>query len=261
MRTIRLDLAYDGSGFHGWQRQPGLRTVQGELERALATLLREPVSLVGAGRTDAGVHALGQVASFRTRGGLSLRRIARGCEALAGRDIVVRRALEVVPEFHARYRAVARHYLYLLQRERSPFWDHRCLHPHPWPELEQMNGAVQALVGDHDFAPCSCRTPDERGTRSHVFYARWEPWERGAVLRIGAVRFLYKMVRAIVALSLQIGQGRLPVMALADRLQAGTGRATSVAAAHGLHLAAVDYPEAAGDGFRGLDCEPPKPVL
>lgn len=256
MRTIRLTLEYDGSRFHGWQRQSGLRTVQGELEAALATILREPVAIAGAGRTDAGVHALGQVASLTTGCALPLERIRRGANALTGSDLAVREAALAPPGFHARHSATARHYVYLLRREPSSLWATRALHLPRWPDLERLRAAVAALPGEHDFAAFSCRAEEQESTRSRLLYARWEPWPRGLALRVGAVRFLYKMMRAIVAHSLQVAYGRLDAAATADLLARPAGRATRVAPAHGLHLAQVDY-DAAG----GCDCPPPWPVL
>ncbi|MBM3318068.1 MAG: tRNA pseudouridine(38-40) synthase TruA [Candidatus Eisenbacteria bacterium] len=261
MRTIRLTIEYDGTRFHGWQRQPGLRTVQGELEEALATILRERVSLAGAGRTDAGVHALAQVASFRTASDLSPARIARGASALSGPDLLVREALEAPAGFHARHSARARHYAYLLLREPSALWSTRALLPARWPDAGAMAAAVEPLVGDHDFAAFSCRADEERGTWTRVFYARWEPWPRGLALRIGAARFLYKMVRAIVAHSLRAGAGEVLPGAARALLEHPPGRARRIAPARGLHFAGADYADAGGGGDGGSDCPPPALVL
>jgi tRNA pseudouridine38-40 synthase len=257
VRTIRLTVEYAGTRFHGWQRQPDLRTVQGELEAALATILREPVSLAGAGRTDAGVHALAQVASFETEAALPLERIARGVNALTGDDVRVREVIEAEHGFHARHSARARHYVYLLLAQPSSLWEERAYWPRRRPDRDAMNAAAEAFVGEHDFAAFSCHTADERGTGTLVHYARWEPWPRGIALRIGAVRFLHKMVRAIVAHSLRVGWGEIEPRATARLLAQPAGRATRVAAPRGLYLARVDY--AAGPG--GADCPPDFPVL
>jgi tRNA pseudouridine38-40 synthase len=235
--------------------------VQGELEEACATVLRQPVTLHGAGRTDRGVHALGQVASLRTRSELACERLLRGANALTGPDLTVRDLCEADAGFHARHSARARHYCYLLLRERSALWGARAVHVEREPDLVAMRGSAAALVGDHDFAGLSCRSADEESTRTRVLYACWDEWSRGWMLRIGAVRFLYRMVRSIVAGSLEIGYGRLPADALQAALDRPAPRARLVAPGRGLHLVAVDYapPVAADPG--GLDCVPPVPVL
>jgi len=273
-RNLRLTIEYDGRDFHGWQRQALLRTVQGELEAAATRLLGEPITLHAAGRTDAGVHALGQVASFRTRATLASERIRRGMNALSGRDVVVRAAAEAPEDFHARFSARARHYLYLTLDEPSALWAGRALCLRRAPDLERMNAAVGALVGDHDFAAFSCRGDDDErsGTRSLVLHAGWERWSRGLALHIGAVRFLYKMVRAIVARSLEVGYGKREAEWFAQLLAAHDERAGAVARAAGLYLAAVDYdaapasrPGAPGPSLAGwmgaADCPPRGPVL
>jgi len=275
-RNIRLTVEYDGSGFHGWQRQLALRTVQGELEEALATLVRHPVTLHAAGRTDRGVHALGQVASFRTASDLPIERLKHGANALTGKDLVVREVRAVAPEFHARHSASGRHYCYLVLRERSALWAHRALFVRGELDAERMKAAAADLVGDHDFAALSCQAEDEDSTRSRVFYARWEAWPRGWMFRVGAVRFLYHMVRCMVAVGLEIGLGRRPIDAVRLALAPPAERCRWVAPAHGLYLTAVDYEDgepaqASGPaggaapgprpGVWGPDCMPPGPVL
>jgi tRNA pseudouridine38-40 synthase len=260
-RNLRLTVEYEGTHFHGWQRQPAVRSVQGELEDALATLVRHPVTLYAAGRTDRGVHALGQVASFRTSSELPVERIRRGANALTGHDVVVRDVREVGPDFHARHSARARHYCYLVTGERSALWAARALYIRGALDLNLMHASAGALVGEHDFAALSCQADEEDGTRSRVLYARWEPWPRGWMFRVGAVRFLYHMVRCMVALGLEIGLGRRPPDALRAALAEPTARCRLVAPAHGLYLAAVDYEDDPPAGVRGPDCVPPGPVL
>jgi tRNA pseudouridine38-40 synthase len=258
MRIIRLTLEYDGTRFHGWQRQPGLRTVQGEIEAALQTVLREPIALHGAGRTDAGVHALGQVASFAWKGALSLERIRGGLEALTGDDLTVRGIEEAPAGFDARHSARARHYVYLLLDRRSALWRGRAVLTRVRPDAELLNAAAARLVGDHDFAGFSCASTDEKGTGSRVFYAVWAPWARGLAFRIGAVRFLHKMVRCIVGSSLELARGRSTLGAFQERLARPERRGEPVAPAAGLYLASVDYEPAPS---WGPDCLPPWPML
>lgn len=260
-RNIRLTVEYRGTAFHGWQRQSALRTVQGELEDALAVLVRHPVTLHAAGRTDRGVHALGQVASFRTGSALALERVVQGANALTGSDLVVRAAREEAPDFHARHSARGRHYAYLVMAARSALWGERALHVRRAPDLALMSAAAADLAGEHDFGGLSCRGDDEESTRSRVFYARWEAWPRGWMLRVGAVRFLYHMVRCVAAACLEIGLGRAAPDALQRALAQPAARCRLVAPAHGLYLAAVDYDDTPGCGSWGPDCVPPGPVL
>jgi len=260
-RNIRLRLEYRGTGFHGWQRQSALRTVQGELEDALAVLVRHPVTLHGAGRTDRGVHALGQVANFRTASALAVERLLQGANALTGPDLVVRAVGETEADFHARHSAQGRHYAYLVMDHRSALWADRALHVRRAPDLELMNAAAGELAGDHDFGGLSCRADEEVTTCSRVFYARWERWPRGWMLRVGAVRFLYHMVRCMVAACLEVGLGRRPPDALRRARAQPAARCRLVAPAHGLYLVAVDYDDTAGCGSWGPDCVPPEPVL
>lgn len=259
-RNIRLAVEYDGRGFHGWQRQRRLRTVQGQLEEALATVLQHPVTLHAAGRTDAGVHAIGQVASFRTRNPLACDRIRAGCNGLSGRDVVVTEAGEVAVAFHARFSACARHYLYLLLDRPAALWEGRATRARSRLEVDRLNAAAAHLVGTHDFAAFCCRATDEEGTDSRVLYARWERWTRGVALRIGAMRFLYKMVRCIVGRSLEVNEGKQSSDSFAALLDRPRERGRAIAPAEGLYLVAVDYDPAESARW-GPDCLPPWPVL
>lgn len=258
--TMRLTIEYDGSGFAGWQRQPAVRTVQGEIEAALAQMHGERIPIHGAGRTDAGVHALGQVASFRTPKGFAPEELRRGVNALTGPDVRITAAERVADDFHARHSARARHYIYLLLRERSAHWDRRAYRPPRFPDLEAMNAACGHLPGEHDFAAFSVHGEDQESTRSHLFYARWEPWDRGVLFRVGAVRFLYKMVRCLVAHSVAVGIGEDDPGRFQIRLAPGQPPSRRVAPPQGVHLVRIDYAEEEARRW-GPDCLPPAPVL
>src|SRR5512143_3863170 len=169
MRHIRLVVEYDGSQLHGWQRQHGQATVQQHLEEALAKLLTHEAPVVGASRTDAGVHARGQVASFRTERPIPVHGIRRGLNSLLPDTIAIRDAAEVPDDFHPRFSATGKHYRYtiLVRPDRSPRWRDRAWH-HPDPlSVHLMHDAARALVGQHDFAAfrsagCSARTTVRR---------------------------------------------------------------------------------------------------
>jgi len=245
VRTFKLVLEYDGTNYHGWQVQPGLATVQEALEEALARIVGAPVHVMGAGRTDAGVHALGQVASFRAEIRLDPATLQRALNAHLPRDIAVLEAAEALPGFDARRDARGRTYRYtfLCRPHRSALWRHRALHiPRPL-DLEAMAAAAACLVGEHDFsafraANCTAPSPVRR-----VSEARIERQEDLAHFTITADAFLQHMVRIIMGTLLQVGEGRLTpagfeeVLASRDRNRAG-----KTLDPRGLCLVHVTYP-------------------
>lgn len=256
-RRYAFGLEYDGSDFAGWQRQQGERTVQGEVETALSVVADEPVSVIAAGRTDAGVHASAQVVHCDVHCRRSLYGWLRGTNSNLPPDIVVTWVREVPPTFHARYSATARHYRYLiLERSTRPAlmrrhaaWSYRML------DVERMQLAAQSLIGEHDFsafrgAHCQAHSPVRTLHELHIM--RRAEW---VVIEVKANAFLYHMVRNLVGTLLVVGQGDAPpqwpaeVLAGRDRCRAG-----QTAPARGLTLSGIDYPE-----HFGLPCGPRPP--
>lgn len=240
LTRFRIQVAYDGGRFHGWQVQPREMTVQGELERALSTLTGARPRIQGAGRTDAGVHALGQVADFEVETRIPPHRMAKALNAHLPPDIRVLACEEAPPGFSARFRASWRAYEYVLARARSPFLHRYAYTPPAWPELERMQRSTATLLGEHDFRSFTSQPEGPYGC--HLHDAAWTPWRGGLRFRIRADRFLYRMVRVLVGTFLQIGTGKreagsLPqVLAARDRSAAGP-----LAPAQGLYLVAVGY--------------------
>ena len=248
MRVLRLDLEYDGAGFSGWAAQPGRRTVEGELRRALGVLLGEPLDLAVAGRTDAGVHASGQVASVATASSLAPERILRGLRGLLPADLSARAVSEAPTGFDARRDAVGRRYEYrVLVGARSALRRGRVLH-HPAPlDVPALRAAAAHAVGRHDFRAF---TPSRT---EHVFFHRtlvecdWN--ERGdeVVLAVEADAFLRHMVRILAGTMLLVGRGAWTAERFARLLEgAPRGAAGPTAPAHPLTLVEARYPAAAG---------------
>lgn len=239
---VRLDLAYDGGGFSGWAVQPGRRTVQGVLEEGLARILREPVTLTVAGRTDAGVHASGQVAHFD--GAVpDVRRV----NAVLPADVVVRSAVVVPGEFDARFSALWRRYVYrVTDGVGDPLRRHDTLAWARALDVDLLNAASERLLGEHDFA-AFCKRREGATTIRALQELSWE--QSGDVLTATVVAdaFCHSMVRSLVGALLAVGEGRRSVDWPASLLD-GTERssAVTVAPAHGLTLAEVGYPDDAG---------------
>jgi tRNA pseudouridine38-40 synthase len=222
MQTIKLTIAYDGSGFHGWQLQPGLPTIQGALQDALRQITQEPITIQGASRTDAGVHAQGQVAHFKTRSTLDPHEIQRGMNALLPPTIRIVAAQEVGQDFHARWLAQGKTYRYRIYRgEVLPPFDHRRAFHYPWPLDEAaMSAAARAFAGQHDFTSFAASTGSEEDDKDR------------------------DMLRKIVGTLIEVGRGRLAptdipeIFAARDRSRSGP-----TVPPEGLYLVALEYPD------------------
>jgi tRNA pseudouridine38-40 synthase len=241
-RNVKLEIEYDGSDFHGWQTQPGLRTIQGELERSLATIVNHEVKLVGSGRTDVGVHALGQTANFRTESGLNQEAMLRALNGVLPRDILVKRVQEVEAGFNARFSAKSRIYRYRIFPGRTAI-----LRRYVWEVLyrltrEKMVEASHMILGKHDFSSFCVAESAKDDNTCQVTSAEWESGDAELVFTIEADRFLHSMVRSLVGTLVEVGRGYFSVSDFAEVLKAkDRTKAGPTAPACGLYLVEVKY--------------------
>src|SRR4030042_1046953 len=245
MRTIKLLIEYDGTNYLGWQVQARGLTIQGMIEEKLKLLTGESVRLIGSGRTDAGAHAFGQVAHFKTRSEMDLRSIQRALNSLLPHDIVIKGVEEAGEDFHARKQAKSKVYEYrILNRPiRSVFHRGYAWHIVQKLDMEEMKKATQKLVGEHDFSSFrSTGTPTKTAIRK-VFRAEWKRGRDGLIrFEIEASGFLKRMVGAIVGPLLEGGKGEISpeefqeILESKDRKKAGP-----TAPAQGLFLKEVKY--------------------
>ncbi|MEO5926585.1 MAG: tRNA pseudouridine(38-40) synthase TruA [Bryobacteraceae bacterium] len=244
MRRIRITLAYDGTDYRGWQVQPGLPTIEAAVEAVLSDIEGSPVNVEASGRTDAGVHALAQVAAFHLKNPIPIENLQRAMNQTLPRDIRVIEAAETQDSFHARFDAVAKTYEYRILRSAicSPF-DRRFVHHHPYPLNEKrMMEAAQILEGEHDFT--SFATSDEsddlgRSKVRRIFSSSVTREGERLIYRVRGSGFLKHMVRNVVGVLIEVGKGNL---APDEVLQARDPGPT--APARGLFLVSVEYPEA-----------------
>lgn len=242
IRNIKLEIEYDGTGFCGWQVQPELRTVQGEIQQKLKAILKHEVNLVASGRTDVGVHALGQVANFKTESPLKPESIVRALNGLLPDDVVIKKVQEVDSDFNARYDARSRVYRYRVYLGRTAI-----LRNFVWQVFYPLNrksilDATGQILGENDFSSfCVAESAKENKT-CKVMSAAWEESKNELVLRIEANRFLHAMVRTLVGTLIEVGRGYFSVSDFARIIKAkDRKKAGPTAPASGLYLAEVRY--------------------
>jgi tRNA pseudouridine38-40 synthase len=247
-RSVQLVLHYDGAGFSGWQRQPDERTVQGELEAAVSRLCGTPIAIVGAGRTDSGVHARGQAAGLRVPEKWSALALRRSMNAILPDDIWIAAAFEMRDEFHPRYSAVSRSYSYYVGTDdlaSSPFRRKRELVWKKPLDFGRLALSAQAVEGDHCFRAFAVKgtAPENDDHRCAVSRAAWREREGGVVFEIRANRFLHHMVRFLVGTMLDIAEGRRDVAVIRELLaEDDNSNVSQPAPPHALFLERVDYP-------------------
>ncbi len=245
-KRVRLVVAYDGSNYHGWQLQPGVITIESELNRHLSELLQEDIHVIGASRTDSGVHALGNVAVFDTIARIPAEKISYALNQRLPEDIRIQKSEEVAPDWHPRHCNSKKTYEYRIYRSEFPmpvkrlysFFTYRRL------DVEQMNLAAKYLEGEHDFKSFCQTGAQVESTVRTIYLAEVKQEGTDIVIRICGNGFLYNMVRIIAGTLMEVGQGkRKPemmeqILSACDREKAGP-----TAPAHGLMLIKYEYPD------------------
>ncbi len=245
-RTLKLTLEYDGTDFVGWQYQKNGRSVQEAVEKGLSQILRNEIRVVGAGRTDSGVHAKGQVASFEAESSLDCHEIVRGLNGVLPEDIVALRVEEMPDRFNARYDAESRRYQYVLSCKPTAL-----ARKYAWVvgyrlDFERMQSCVPELIGQHDFESFCKADAEVKHHRCTIYEASLTMRDESVVVfDVRADRFLHGMVRAIVGTLVEIGRGYRPAQDLKRIMEAKDRRQAGMAAPpQGLYLLEVQYKSA-----------------
>jgi tRNA pseudouridine38-40 synthase len=242
MRNIRLLLEYDGTGFHGWQRQKDVRSVQGEVEAAIERIFHQACDVFGAGRTDTGVHAIGYVCNFHVDTEMPARRMLPALQAHLPGDVAVKRVEDAPAAFHARFDALSRRYAYHVATEPTALWRHCRLQTRFCLDAAAMDRAARHLRGEHDFTSFTPATNDANPV-CNVMEVGVGGGEGLVKVEIEANRFLHHMVRVITGTLMEVGRGQLSpeqipvILGKKDRTAAGP-----TAPPTGLVLVAVRYP-------------------
>ncbi len=228
MPTWKLTLEYDGTRYHGWQEQPHMKTVMGELRKAAEDYFKSSVELSGAGRTDAGVHALAQVARLRTHKGMSAGELLKALNERLASDICLTRVEETRQNFHARHDARARYYVYQISVRRSAFAKKYVWWIKDQLDVDAMRQATRCLLGRHNFVAFSDKREDEKSTVLTVESAEIKVEGDLILFRIGASYFLWKMVRRIVGALVAVGRRRITVEQFAGLLKSNRETAPQI---------------------------------
>ena len=238
-----IELSYSGSNYHGWQIQPNTNTVQEELTTALSTILSDAINVVGAGRTDTGVHARQMFVHFDTEIALDIPNLIPKLNGFLPNDIAIHKIFKVADDAHARFDAISRTYQYHITNEKSPFNRNIYLH-YKTLDIDAMNLACKYLLGKQDFTSFSKLHTQTHTNDCDVMMANWQQQENELIFTIKADRFLRNMVRAIVGTLLEVGEGKIiaekikEIITKKDRSEAGVS-----VPAHALFITKIEYPK------------------
>lgn len=244
MRNIKLTIEYDGKDYNGWQKQPNKLNIQGEIERAILNITKEEVDLIGSGRTDAGVHALGQIANFKTNSNIPINKMAIAINSQLKNSIVIKKAEEVDERFHSRYNAKHKTYRYIINNSEYGTALYRNLEYH-FPiklDFEKMKEAAKYFEGEHDFKAFKSSGTSGKNSVRTIYKAEVKKDGERIIIELTGNGFLYNMVRIISGTLLDVGLEKIApeqipnIINSKNRQQAG-----KTLPAHGLCLVSVEY--------------------
>ena len=242
MPRFKLTIEFDGTEFSGWQIQPDSRTVEEEIEKAFSKILQQPVDLIGQGRTDAGVHAKGQVAHVDLPEDIKPSKLIFGVNGLIGSEIQIHSIEEVHPDFHCRFDAIYREYEYTVLKTASPLRNRHSWSPNTELDLNKIKDCAALLSGEFDFSGFSKYNEENYTTLCTILLCEIEEKEDFFIFRIRANRFLRNMVRRLVGTMVEVGKGKMDVLTFKNRLlMPEPSKKTYTAPAKGLVLTKVFY--------------------
>jgi tRNA pseudouridine38-40 synthase len=244
MRNIKLTIEYDGKDFNGWQKQPDRLNIQGEIEKAIEEITGEKVDLTASGRTDAGVHSLGQTANFKTDSKIPTEKFAKAINSRLKKSIVIKSAEEVDEKFHSRYSVKSKTYRYIINNSENGTAIYRGLEYHVPMKLdyEKMNEAIKYFIGEHDFKAFKASGTSSKSSVRKILDGSVRKEGERVIIEVTGTGFLYNMVRIISGTLLDVGLGKIKpedipsIIESKDRTKAG-----KTLPAHGLYLLQVNY--------------------
>ena len=244
MRNIRLTIEYDGKDFNGWQKQPTKLNIQGEIERAIEDITGEEVDLIASGRTDAGVHALGQVANFKTNSNIPVEKFPIALNTKLKRSIRILEAVEVDERFHSRYNCKKKTYRYVINNSENGTAIYRNLE-YNFPQklnVEKMNEAAKYFIGEHDFKGFKASGTSSKSSVRTIYQAKVYQEENRIFIELTGNGFLYNMVRIISGTLVEVGLGKIMPKDIEDIIKSGDReRAGKTLPPQGLYLVKVEY--------------------
>lgn len=244
MRNIKLTIEYDGKCYNGWQKQPNKLNIQGEIEKAIYNITKEKVDLIGSGRTDAGVHALGQVANFKTDSQIPIEKLAIAINSQLKNSIVIKNAEEVNERFHSRYNAKQKTYRYIINNSKTGSAIYRNLE-YCFPiklDVEKMKKAAKYFKGEHDFKAFKSSGTSSKNSVRTIYKAEVKQDKERIIIELTGNGFLYNMVRIISGTLLDVGLGKILPEKIPNIIEEkNRQKAGKTLPPHGLYLVAVEY--------------------
>ena len=244
MRNIKLTIEYDGREFNGWQKQPNKLNIQGNIEKVISDITKEEIEIIGSGRTDAGVHALGQVANFKTNSAIPIEKFAIAINSRLKKSIVIKKAEEVDERFHSRYNCKQKTYRYIINNSETGSAIYRDLEyniKNPL-DVEKMQEASKYFVGEHDFSAFKASGTSSKSSVRTIYSAKIEKEGERIIIELTGNGFLYNMVRIISGTLVEVGLGKIKPEQIPEIIQSKNRQnAGKTLPPYGLYLVEVNY--------------------